>query len=143
MPKNLAGKKTVVVSDSDLLFQAIELNLRSGLGVKIVDQAARETETRAGQVDLIVVALSSPASEPVVALAEASLVEWIGQVPLLIISDRPFSVQAGAKILHLEFPFTPDELQDKVREILQEESCHTHSTSQRRPAASHPLNLLG
>jgi hypothetical protein len=72
-----------------------------------------------GDFDLIVVAMSSPSSEPVVALSRASLAGRIGQVPLLIISDRPFHSEPDDQITHLDFPFDIDRLHDKVREILQ------------------------
>jgi len=72
-----------------------------------------------GDFDLIVVAMSSPTSEPVVALARASLAGQIGQVPLLIISDRPFHSDPNDRIIHLDFPFDIDGLCDKVKEVLQ------------------------
>jgi hypothetical protein len=69
-------------------------------------------------VDLIVVATSSPSSEPVVELARSALTGYIGRVPLLIISDRPFAPDPQDWITHLSFPFQVDELRDRVRELL-------------------------
>jgi hypothetical protein len=43
----------------------------------------------------------------------------VGQVPLLIISDRPFDSVPEVRIFHLDFPFGVDGLRDKVKEILQ------------------------
>jgi len=78
-----------------------------------------ESVAKTGNCDLIVVAMrSSFASEPVVALARASLAQRIGQVPLLIISDRPFDSAPDVRIFHLGFPFGADELCAKVRDIL-------------------------
>ena len=62
--------------------------------------------------------MSSPASEPVVALTRASLTDCIGQVPILIISDRPLDPAPDAQIVHLDYPFDTGELHDKVKEIL-------------------------
>jgi len=120
----LAGKRVLVLSDNDGLSRAIELNLDNHLELEIVKLSASSLERRGSQVengdfDLIVVAMSSPASEPVVALARASLADRIGQIPLLIVSDRPFESAPGDLIVHLDFPFDIDRLHDKVREILQ------------------------
>jgi len=120
----LAGKRVLVLSDNDGLSRAIELNLDSHLELEIVRMAASSLERRGSQAengdfDLIVLAVSSPASEPVVALARASLADQIGQVPLLIVSERPFESGPGDLIVHLDFPFDIDGLNDKVKEILQ------------------------
>ncbi len=123
MVSDLAGKRVLVLSDNEGLSRAIELNLeRSDLEiVKVALNAQGQWRNQAevGDLDLIVLAMSSPASEPVVALARASLAERIGQVPLLIISDRPFRSEPDAQITHLDFPFDFDRLHEKVKEILQ------------------------
>ena len=64
------------------------------------------------------VAMISPASEPVVALARASLADRIGRVPLQIVSDRPFDSEPDEQIIHLDFPFDIDRLHDKVKKVL-------------------------
>jgi hypothetical protein len=130
MVQHLFGRKAIVISDNELLFKVIELNLHGGLGLEIVGQGWRETADLAGQADLIVVALSSPASEPVVTLAEASLAEWIGRIPLLIISDRPFLPPSTNKIVHLAFPFAPGELQQSVEAIFQDRDSRVRSASE-------------
>ena len=71
-----------------------------------------------GDPKLIVVALSSPSSEPVVMLSRNALTGYIGRVPTLIISDRPFNVDPQDQIFYLNFPFDIDQLADKVKEIL-------------------------
>lgn len=124
MATGLAGKSAVVLSDNDKLFRAIELNLERYLGIEVVRPAPgalrqRGSQAGVGDFDLIVVAMSSLSSEPVVALARAALTELIGQVPLLIISDRPFHADPDSKIVHLDFPFDMDDLHCKVREILE------------------------
>lgn len=123
MVADLANKTILVLSDNDGLSRAIELNLSKRLGVEIarltpgsLKQRRRQTEN--GDFDLIVLAVSLPASEPVVALARASLADRIGRVPLLIISDRPFDSDPDDRITHLYFPFDIDRLHNKVRELL-------------------------
>lgn len=132
MVADLAGKRVLVLSDNDGLSRAIELNLKHSQ-LEIIKLALsppgqrsepvegqRECQAEVGHFDLIVVAMSSPTSEPVVALARTSLIRQIGQVPLLIISDRPFQSDPDDQIIHLDFPFDIDRLHDKVEEILQD-----------------------
>ena len=133
MGADFARKRILVLSDNDGLSRAIELNLECS-DLEVVKFAlssprqlsrayhggqGRESQDEVGKFDLIVVAMSSPTSEPVVVLYRASLVGQIGQVPLLIISDRPFQSDPDDQIIHLDFPFDIDRLHDKVEEILQ------------------------
>ena len=135
---SLVGKKVLVVSDSDKLSRAIELNLSFCLGIETVTLATDTIENDIGSdigndignegdnddegdndnFDLIVVAMSSPVSEPVVALARASLSDYIGRVPILIISDRPVNPAPDAYIAHLDYPFNASGLHNKIKEIL-------------------------
>jgi len=135
MVADLARKRVLVLSDNDGLSRAIESNLNSHLEVvrlTLSSPGQRESQAELGDFDMIVVAMSLPTSEPVVALARASLVGRIGQVPLLIISDRPFHSDLDDQIIHLDFPFDIDGLHDKVKEILQRGS-EPSLTSAHRP----------
>ena len=121
---NLAGKRVVVLSDNDALAQAIELALSHCLDLNMVRFVSSPAEQWMGQIknddfDLIVVATSLPTSEPVVMLSQASLAQQIGQVPLLIVSDRPFDPDTDHRFFHLGFPMNAGELRNKVKEILQ------------------------
>jgi len=121
---NLAGKRVVVLSDNNALAQAIELALSKCLNLNMVRFVSSPPKQWVGQIrnddfDLIVVATSLPTSEPVVMLTQASLAQQIGQVPLLIVSDRPFDPDMDNRFFHLDFPVGADELRDKVKEILQ------------------------
>ena len=123
MAIDLVEKTVLILSDNDGLSRAIALNLNSQLDAKIIRLAPgslrqQENQVEIGDCDLMVVAMSSPTSEPLLALARASLTEWVGQVPLLIISDRPFESEPDDRIVHLDFPFDVDGLHDKVKEIL-------------------------
>ena len=141
MGADLAGKRVLVLSDHDGLSRALELSLRRN-HLEVVRLAlsspgqrcpapveGRGSQAEVGEFDLIVVAMSSPTSEPVVALARASLAGQIGQVPLLIISDRPFHCDPDDQIIHLNFPFDIDGLHNKVKEVLQRDPEPTLMTA--------------
>jgi hypothetical protein len=123
MGSSLEGKRTVVLGDNDLLCRAIGLSLNGRLKMEIVETGPAlpqgpDLSAMGNHLDLIVVAMSSPDSEPLLALVRASLAERVGHTPVLIISERPFEARPGENIAHLGFPFRPDELHDKVRGIL-------------------------
>jgi hypothetical protein len=117
------GKRVVVLSDNHLISRAIQLALNHSLELEVLSPGDGQLEgsDRSFQVpacDLIVVAVSSPDTEPVVALVRSSLVDRIGHVPLLIISDRPFDALPEAKLSHLRYPFDPTQLRERVHRIL-------------------------
>lgn len=122
MVADLVGKRVIVLSDDERLARVIESALKHSHleveGLVLGSPKQRGSQTELGDFDLMVVAVSSPTSEPVVVLAMASLAGRIGQVPLLIISDRPFHPDLDDQIFHLDFPFDIDELHDRVEEIL-------------------------
>jgi len=114
----LAGSKRIVVlSDSDGLARALELNLQDYAEIEVV-RPERPASCEMGQCSLIIVAASAESSEPVVALARALLLDRVGRVPVLIISDRPFQTDPECQISHLDFPFTIASLHDRVGEML-------------------------
>jgi hypothetical protein len=114
-------KRAVILSDNDLLFQAIAANLSHCLNMQIVGPGPGDQGgglQPEDPLDLIVVALCGRGGEPVLALARASLAGQIGRVPILIISNRPFYPRPEEQVAYLHFPFRPDELQDRVRGLL-------------------------
>ena len=122
-PAGLDEKRVAVLSDNDRLAQAIELDLRHSLGLEIVthvlDLPKEETnQVGSDEFDLILVAVSSSTSEPIVMLTRASLVHHIGQIPILVVSDRQFDPEVYHRIFHLRFPVSAGELRNKVRDIL-------------------------
>jgi len=135
MSADLAGKRVLVLSDNDGLSRAIGLNLKHShlevIRLALSSPGQRGSQAEMDDFDLIVVAMSSPTSEPVVALARASLAGRVGQVPLLIISDRPFHSDPDDQIIHLDFPFDINGLRDKVQEILQRDSQPSLRTRER------------
>jgi hypothetical protein len=114
---NLASKSILILSDSDGLSRAIEVNLRSHMAADIIRVGFQDSKN-VENPDLVVLAMSSPGSEPIVALSNAALTAYIGAIPMLIISDRPFKSDPDQLIVHLEFPFDIDGLYAKVNEIL-------------------------
>ena len=119
-------KRVCIVSDNQGLARAIGLNLRVRLKVDVqsITPGPSQTETVqaiAEDCNLIVVAISSPASEPIVVLARTALLGLVDQVPLIIISDRPFRPDWDRRIVHLDFPFGVDELCRTVDELLHRE----------------------
>ena len=124
MSTDLAGKRVLVLSDNNGLARVVELNLTYHLKMEVeqyVSSPALESgdKAKSDDFDLLVLAISSPVNEPVVALARASLTEKVGQIPLLIISDRPFFSEPEDQIAHLDFPFNIDTLQSKVGEMFE------------------------
>jgi len=119
MISKTAGKRIIVLSDNEGLSKAIEFNLSSNLEAEVVLLATNASlRYKAEQPDLMVVAMSSPTSEPVVELSRACLAGYIGAVPILIISDRPFEAKPNERIIHLDFPFDIAGLHSKVEQIL-------------------------
>ncbi len=125
MSPDLAGKRVLVLSDNNGLSRVIEFSLEND-GLEVIKSVSGSWQqggwqSEVADVDLIIVAMSSPASQPAAVLARASVAERVGQVPLLLISDRPFHSDSEDQIAHLDFPFEIDGLYDKVEEILLEE----------------------
>ena len=123
---NSGQKRVCIVSDNCGLARAIELNLGARLEVEVQSIAPGISQAETAQViaedcSLIVMATSLPSSEPLVVLAKTSLLGRIGQVPLIIISDRPFRPDEDRRIVHLDFPFRVDELCRTVDELLHRE----------------------
>lgn len=123
---SMRAKQVIVLSDNDVLFRAIEANLSRRLDVKVKrslpgQSGSRGDQAELGRVDLIVVAQSAQIGEPLAALAGTSLAERIGQVPVLIISEKPTEPGRDGSEEHLEFPFHPDELHARVSELLEGE----------------------
>ncbi len=123
MVVELSGKRVLVLGDSELLFNVIEANLKvAPLKIDRFELRRRSpgcSRTQASaSFDLIIVASSSPCSEPVVSLSRAALTEHIGRTPILIISDREFEADQEDLIYHLDFPFEPDRLRDLVLALL-------------------------
>lgn len=117
----MIAKNVLVLSDDDLLSEVIELALGEYTvqTVSIPGEAPSEPgQPDLDHTDLIIVALGSFNSEPVVALAKTALSGVIGRIPLLIISSKRFQPDDHVPIYHLDFPFNVRELQAQVRRAM-------------------------
>ena len=122
--EHAVNKKILVLSDNYRVAKTIQLALQGEVEVVqiiLAFQLQPQTMLQALDFDLIVVALSSYANEPVVALARTSLASFIGQIPLLIISDKPFETDLDMRIIHMDFPFALNALHERVKQILRGE----------------------
>jgi hypothetical protein len=133
MAANPANKRILVLSDNDGLSRAIKSNVSGPLEiVRLVpgSPVQQESQTEMGDFDLIVVAMSSPSHDPLIALSRVSLIGRIRQVPILIISEKPLHPVPGDRIVHLDFPFEVDQFRTLVQEILHGGPCvHSQVTS--------------
>lgn len=134
MSSGFNKKSVIVVSDSAILSRAIKLNLHDLVRVRVVEGTGQGSIATAGPheqekqgkwlwdtaspVDLIVVGVDSPVSEPIILLAQAGLLERVGQVPLLIVADGPSRSIPGIKITQIDFPFEAWDLRRVVAGLL-------------------------
>lgn len=110
----------IVLTDNEKLGRAVCANLppHYQTSLWITSTPAPTLDVTAMSISLIVVALGSSVSEPVVLLGQAALGPFISHAPILIISDRPFRADTREQIHHLDFPFTSAMLSRSVNEIL-------------------------
>ena len=122
MVRDSARKGVLVLSDDERLAKVIEVILkrdyREVVGLPLRSLQRREGEVKLEDFDLVVVATGSLASESVVASAMDLLAQWVGRVPMLIVSEGKLDSDPGHQIFHLDFPFDVDELAGTVDEIL-------------------------
>ncbi|MBN1890521.1 MAG: hypothetical protein JW850_21185 [Thermoflexales bacterium] len=122
MTASLSGKRVLVLSDHNGLSRVIELTLTGPMKVvRLVSSANWQLQNQAkdDDLDLIVVAMSSPSNDPITTLSQLSLTGRLKSVPILIISDSSErQVPANRVVHHLDFPFDIDAFCDKVKEIL-------------------------
>lgn len=123
MNLDLAGKKVFILSDNNGLCRAIEVSLACRrleiLPFTGNSGDAKDRPSAGKEPDLIVVALSLPTSEPAAMLARAAMDVKMDEVPLLVISEKPFGPEVReTRFAHLNFPFDLDSLYDKVEEVL-------------------------
>lgn len=118
-----AGKNILILSDNPLLARAIELNLSGSLTMRVRhwehiflnDVHRTEPSFRA---DLIIVAMSSLAHDPMAALVGCGLASQIDVIPMVVISANPFYVVSHRRIAQLGFPFDPQHLLSLVDDLL-------------------------
>ncbi len=127
MTTDVISKVALILCDYDALYAAIELKLSSLPDVQVTRLDLAPTEQQRGRradgdFDLIIVATVSPTGDPLSILSRASLLRRVGEVPVLIISERPSSPASDDMITYLNFPFDMDELTRTVKGILDKRS---------------------
>lgn len=126
MMTDVMSKQVHVLCDYDALYAAIELKL-SGLPQVQVTRYESSPADRPedGRVagDLIIVAPIPPIVDPMSILSKASLLDCVGQVPVLIVSEQPSRPESDDRITYLNFPFDMDDLSCTVVGILEKRSC--------------------
>jgi hypothetical protein len=121
MSNHTLAKRVLVISDHASVAKAIELSSAPNLEItKILLDAPNHSDHQLANnhFDLMILALSSYESEPIVALARTSLSRFIGQIPILVISDKFFQSDSVNRIIHMDFPFTMEQLNIQVDNIL-------------------------
>ena len=123
MMTDVMSKQVCVLCDYDALYAAIELKLGGLSYVHLIrpdcGPAAPASSGHAmGESDLIIVAPVPPISDPMSILARASLLNHVGRVPVLIISEQPSRPESDEMITYLNFPFDMDDLTGIVANIL-------------------------
>lgn len=121
MEKDRVGNCALVLSDNRGLGRVIEVHLRhQGFDPIHLDFGVEHAPPLSPEdLALIVVSTISPDHEAMAALAQASLTDLIGRIPLLVISDRPLPADPEGKIAHLDFPFIIERLEVAIQTLLQ------------------------
>jgi hypothetical protein len=122
MMTDVMSKQIHVLCDYDALYAAIELKL-SGMPQVQVTRLDSLPPQRSdyGRLagDLIIVAPVPPINDPMFILSRASLLDRVGQVPILIISEQPSRSESDDRVTYLNFPFDMDDLNCTVVDILE------------------------
>ena len=119
----LMSRKVLILCDYDALYAAVELQLSSlpeAQVIRLNSTSASEPAKvfSAEQADLMIVATVAPAKDPLALLSRASLLNRVGETPVLIISEQPSRPESDDKITYLNFPFDIDQLSGTVKDIL-------------------------
>jgi len=125
MDKAVSGKRVLVVSDNEGVARVITLALgQTALTTTRPLYSKKSVNGRLPSEDwaLVILGLSSFVTEPVMAYARTMLTDYIGRMPLLIISERPCLSDVSTRTWHMDFPFTLGELQNLVHQILRIEA---------------------
>lgn len=116
------NKKIALICDDERLIKVISLAFdRKSFDLILCDCPGLQHQD--GSIDnlkLIIVALASPMSEPIVEISRAALGKFIGEVPILIVSQRRFHPAISQQIYHMDFPFDVNALKKQAEQIMAE-----------------------
>ena len=123
MTTDVMSTQIPVLCDYDALYAAIELKLSALPQVHVIrfesNTVGRPENGRpTDDFGLIIVAPIPPINDPMSMLSRTSLLNRVGQVPVLVISEQPSRPESDDKITYLNFPFDMDDLTDTVADIL-------------------------
>lgn len=121
MPHNNDGnsKHILIVSDNASLSKAIEMGLNGNMGITIHKwHESGDHDNASSGLDLIIIAVSSSEMEPITLIAKASLKSHMGEIPILVVSNRPFNSDLDNLIYHHDFPFNSALFRDRVLDLL-------------------------
>ena len=115
-------KRVAILSDSERLARAVELNLKSYAEIECVKLAGGPSPASSGQsswgtFDLFVLAVGLLTTDPA-ALLNSALLHRDCREPMLFISNEPSRIDWGGEIYFLAFPFDAAEFHRQVRGIL-------------------------
>jgi hypothetical protein len=124
MKRDVMSKEVYVLCDHDALYTAIELKLSGLPQVHVLRRGSNpasqpDNGRPVAELGLIIVAPAPPIRDPMSILSKASLLNCVGEVPVLIISEQPSRPESDDKITYLNFPFDMDDLNNTVVEILE------------------------
>ncbi len=118
-----AEKSILILGDDNRVLKVVQSVLPSEYRIVKIDAIHPDRQScpiSTCNCDLIILALSSCTSEPIVVLGRVFPTIEFGRVPILISSDRPFPSDERIRIFHIEFPFSAGCLLARVREIMQQ-----------------------
>ena len=110
----------LLLCDSAKLARTIEMILHADghFQILLTDQFVLRPSCE-NHWDLILIAFSKLADNPLDELRLACLIQWVGcQQPTLIIAPYPFTCPPGRQVWYLEFPFEAQALSDRVTAII-------------------------
>ena len=122
MPPTLPpSSEILLLSDSAKLASVIEMILYPNGHFQTILMDRLDTEPlSAHRWDLMLIAFSQPADEPLAVLQRADLSPWVGCRPMLIIAPHLLPDSPCELVWCLEFPFDAQGLSNRVAEILKE-----------------------
>jgi hypothetical protein len=123
MNTHLMSRKVLILCDYDALYAAVELQLSALPEAQVIRLKSNSSSQLAEALpadnpDLMIVATVAPVKDPMALLSKASLLNRVGETPVLIISEQPSRPESDDKITYLNFPFDIDQLSSTVKDIL-------------------------
>ncbi len=110
-----------ILADSPRLLNVIKYVLADNyllLSQVVGGNAYAFVPAETGAMQLVILAVARPETEPLVMLGQAGLGCLVGVVPILLITERQFYPAPDSRIYHLDYPFPPDALKRMLQELI-------------------------